>query len=350
MSKKVGNKIKFNVHDVFMEGQNTAANRTMFVSSPLFPVFASLYNRSEGQIKVGLLSVVKTVDGYEFVKDVPIVTQLGLPIAVLENQNSDYNDLSFSVLHNPLGDYNFRSARVRTTNPKYLQNRLSRNSTHDAANAFDARLHRTKNLMNETVKNMIDRSIDKKFGSSLSGAPSFDSRKMASDSLITFLARHFMGETHTTEMSPVQRHEFTNMFSKFTEAREKFKNALKDTADMVSTEKWLYLTNVNGGVILGAIRPEPMSVALDKYMSDGELPSETQFAYMQESVPLKWYPSYDHIPEEHRVELEFSMVMLKAHTNSAEMLPSNQGEHFYYELGTYATCRSEGASVYVLTR
>ena len=159
-----------------------------------------------------------------------------------------------------------------------------------------------------------------------------------------------MGEVQPSEMSPSQRYDFTNMFNKYVESREKFKNALKETADMISTEKWMYITNINGGVILGAIRPEPMSVALERYMSEGELPGEGAFNYVQEAVPFKWYPSFDHIPDEQRMELEFSMVMLKAHTNSAEMLPSGHGEHFYYELGTYCSCRNDGVSVYVLTK
>lgn len=347
MSKKT----KFNVQDIFLEGQNTVANRNMFVASPLFSVFASLYNRSEGQVKVGLIKTMKSVQtGAEFICEVSVVTHMGFPIASLENQDKDYNSLSFSVHHSVLGDYNFNSARLRTTNPKYLQNRLSRNSTHDAAQSFDSRLSRAKTIINEVVRRMVDHSIDKKFGSNLSGAPMFDSRGISPPALITFLARHFMGEVQSTQMTQSQRHEFTNMFNKYAEAREKFRVALKDTAEMVSTEKWIYITNLNGGVLLGAIRPEPMSVALERYMSEGELPGEGAFNYVQETVPFKWYPSFDHIPDEHRQQLEFSMVMLKAHTNSAEMLPSGHGEYFYYELGTYCSCRVDGASVYVLTR
>ena len=45
---QVGKRVKFNVQDIFLDGQNDPADRTFFVSSPLFSAFASLYNRSGG--------------------------------------------------------------------------------------------------------------------------------------------------------------------------------------------------------------------------------------------------------------------------------------------------------------
>jgi hypothetical protein len=347
----VSKKTKFNVQDIFLEGQNTVANRNMFVASPLFSVFASLYNRSEGQVKVGLIKTMKSVQtGAEFISEVPVVTHVGLAIGVIENNEADYSGLTFSIYHSALDHHDFRSARLRTSNPKYLQNRLSRNSTHDLAESFDARLHRTLNSFNDIIHGMVDNSIDKKFGGRLDGAPRFDPRGSATNTLMTFMARHFAGEIDHSQVPASVRSDFSTLFNRYAEAREKFKVALKDTAEMISTEKWVYLTNANNGVILGAIRPEPMSVALERYMSEGELPMSHQFAYVQASVPFKWYPSYDHIPDEYRQQLEFSMVMLKAHTNSDQMLPTSSGEYFYYELGAYCNCREHGVSLYVLTR
>lgn len=348
MSKKT----KFNVHDIFMEGQNTVANRNLFVSSPLFAVFASIYNRAEGRVKVGLIKTIKSVQtGEEFVAEVPIVTHVGLAIGMIENTEPDYKGLTFSIYHSALNDYDFRSARLRTSNPKYLQNRLSRNSTHELAESFDSRLHRTLNVFNEIINGMVDNSIDKKFGGRLGGAPKFGGRMSnISDALLTFMARHFAGEIDHSQVPVAVRSDFNGLFNKYAESRDKFKSALKETSDMVATEKWVYLTNANNGVILGAIRPEPMAVALERYMDEGELPPCHTFNYIQASVPFKWYPSFDHIPDEYRQELEFSMVMLKAHTASEQMLPTREGEHFYHELGAYCLCRDRGVSVYVLTK
>ena len=347
MSKK----IKFNIHGIFMEGQNTVADRNLFVASPLFPVFVSIYNRASGKVKVGLLKTKQAPDGKTFISEIPIVTPLGLRVASLENRSSEYNVLSFGVSVDVLSNHTTND--LRTSNPKYIQSRMSPSSEKDCATAFDNRLNDSADIFNQIIRSMIDTSIDSKFGRGLSSAPNFVSRSHIEPFLITFLARYFVGEVTQSEMNAKDLAQFNVLFKKYTEERDKFKSALVNTLDMVSTEKWVYITNVNGGVILGAIRPEPMCAALDKYMSKGVLPpsdySSNQFSYVQESVPFKWYPSFDHIPEEHRVGLTFSMVMLKAHTGSADMLPT-EGIHIHYELGAYCECRYGRSSVYVLTK
>ena len=342
MSKK----IKFNIHGIFMEGQNTVADRNLFVASPLFPVFVSIYNRASGKVKVGLLKTKQAPDGKTFISEIPIVTPLGLRVASLENRSSEYNVLSFGVSVDVLSNHNTNA--LRTSNPKYIQSRMSPSSENDCATTFDSRLNDSANIFDQLIRSMIDTSIDNKFGRGLSSAPSFISRSHIEPSLITFLARYFIGEVTQSEMNAKDLAQFNVLFKKYTEERDKFKSALANTLDMVSTEKWVYITNVNGGVILGAIRPEPMCAALDKYTSENVLPFTPSHSYVQESVPFKWYPSFDHIPEEYREGLTFSMVMLKAHTGSADMLPT-AGVHHYYELGAFCACDSP-IPVYVLTK
>lgn len=347
MSKK----IKFNIHGIFMEGQNTVADRNLFVASPLFPVFVSAYNRASGKVRVGLLKTRQSANGKDYISVVPIVTPLGLRVASLENTSSEYDSLSFSISTDMLSD--LTSLALRTSNPKYIQSRMSPSSEKDCATAFDGRLSDSENVFNRLIRDMIDSSIDNKYGKTTSSAPTFISRFTEPSltdtrSLVTFLARHFTGEVTQSEMSAKDRTQFDVMFKKYIDERNKFKSALADTLDMISTEKWVYITNVNGGVILGAIRPEPMCAALDKYVSENALPFVSSHSYVQESVPFKWYPSFDHIPEEHREGLTFSMVMLKAHTGSADMLPT-EGIHYYYELGAICECRGS-IPVYVLTK
>lgn len=347
----MGKRVKFNVHDIFMDGQNTVENRTLFVSSPLFGIFAALYNRAGGDIKVGLLESKTEIGGTKYISSVPIVSPLGIGICEINNYGfSHYNDIAFDIQHEPLNG-TYMGSRMRSTNPKYIQNRLSSTSVHDAAGAFDAALNRARKAINSTIWRMVDLSIDKKFGDSLTGAPTFNGRGLADGYMITFLARHFAGEVQQSEMNAAHRQEFDDMFAKYTNQRERFKSALKETHDMVSTEKWFYATRINGGVLLGAIRPEPMCAALDQYMNHNSLPPHTQFNYVQESMPFKWYPTYEHIPEDIRQQLEFSMVMLKAHTGASGMLPEQPGEKHYYELGCwYSGYSADRPYVYVLTK
>lgn len=342
---KVGKRVKFNVHDIFMESQNTVVDRTLFVSSPLFAPFAALYNRAEGKIKVGPLVTTVDPDGTRWVKSAPIVSALGLNVAEFVNYGSAYNNLVFNTYHNPFNS-NFTSNRMRTGNPKYFQSRLSRNSSHEVAGSFDSSLRRTNTVFNSTIWQMISSSISKKFGDS--DMPVFDRRNAADDHMITFLAKYFAGEVQQSEMSNRHRTEFDNMFARYKEKCVKFKNALKETYDMVSTEKFFYVPDMNGGVLLGAIRPEPMCAALDTFTATNRLPMCHEFNYIQETLPFKWYPSHEHIPEDIRQQLDFSVVMLKAHTGSANSLPKNHGEQHYYELGCWQS--GDTASVYVLTK
>lgn len=342
----MGKRVKFNVQDIFLDGQNDPADRAFFVSSPLFSAFASLYNRSEGKVKVGKLGVTSAADG-KYVSTVPVVNDLGLLIGTIFNQGRmSYNTVGFEVMHDPF-EPDFTSARIRTGNPKYLQHRLSPTSSHEVAESFDTALHNSKNALNSLIYRMMYRSVENK--GEASSAPVFDKRNSADDNMITFLAAYFAGDVSREEMSSNHRTEFENMYRKYMDAKDKFKSALKDTYDMVSTEKWVYLNKINGGVLLGAIRPEPMCAALDQLTKHGHLPGTHEFSYVQEIVPFKWYPSYEHIPEDLRQQLDFSMVMLKAHNNGA--MPQD-GENFFYELGCWHRKRGyeNTPSIYVLTK
>lgn len=343
----MGKRVKFNVQDIFLDGQNDPADRAFFISSPLFSAFASLYNRSGGKVKVGKLGITSAADG-KYVSTVPVINDLGMPIGNIFNQGRmSYNTVGFEVMHDPF-EPEFTSTRIRTGNPKYLQQKLSPSSSHDVADSFDTALHNSKNALNRLIHRMIDRSVENK--GEASSTPVFDRRNSADDNMITFLAAYFAGDVSREEMPYNHRIEFEDMYRRYLAAKDKFKTALKDTYDMVSTEKWVYFDNINGGVLLGAIRPEPMCAALDQLTKHGHLPYGSEFSYVQEIVPFKWYPSYGHIPEDLRQQLDFSMVMLKAHNNGA--LPSENGESFFYELGCWYRKRGyeSTSSIYVLTK
>lgn len=343
----MGKRVKFNVQDIFLDGQNDPADRTFFVSSPLFSAFASLYNRSEGKVRVGKLSVTSAADG-RYVSVVPVVNDLGMLIGNIFNQGRmAYNAVGFEVIGDPF-EPDFTTARIRTGNPKYLQQRLSTTSKHEVAESFDRAVGNVKNAINSLVWRMMYRSVENK--SDTNGAPVFDKRNSADDNMITFLAAYFAGDVSREEMPSNYRTEFEDMYRRYLAAKDRFKTALKDTYDMVSTEKWVYVNKTNGGLLLGAIRPEPMCAALDQLTKHGNLPGCHEFNYVQQTVPFKWYPSYEHIPEDLRKQLDFSMVMLKAHNN--DVMPSGHGENFFYELGCWYRNRgyNDAPSLYVLTK
>lgn len=341
----MGKRIKFNVHDIFMDSQNTVSDRNIFVSSPLFGVFAAAYNRSEGKVKVGQLQMKTASNNVRYVGSVPIVSRLGMSIGSIDNYSDDsYGSVGFEAHASPFDDH-FVSKRVRSGNVKYIQSKLSRGSTHDIANSFDTALDRSEKAIGVNLRHMILNSIGDKAESS--EVPVFDRRNGADDHLITFLARYFTGEVERAELKPSLQQEFDSLFKKYTEKRDKFKAALKSAYDMVSTEKWFYVTNINGGVLLGGISSLPMCAALDAFVRENELPWPSEFNYVQETVPFRWYPSHERIPDELRQQLDFSIAMLKAHRNTAEALPRS-GRGFFHDLGCWYD--TQGVSLYVLTK
>jgi hypothetical protein len=91
-------------------------------------------------------------------------------------------------------------------------------------------------------------------------------------------------------------------------------------------------------VVLGAISPEPVRAALDKYVTEGRLPytrahSQTPYQYIKPEVEFKWYKSYDCIPEPLKGELEYSIAMLKAHRATDGDLFTECGNYFWPEMG-----------------
>jgi len=341
----VGKRIKFNVHDIFMDSQNTVSDRNIFVSSPLFGVFAAAYNRSEGKVKVGQLRMKTESNNVRYVGSVPVVSRLGMSVGSIDNYSGDsYSSVAFATHANPFDGYAV-SKRVRSGNVKYIQSKLSRGSTHDIANSFDAALDRSEKAIGVNLRQMILNSIEVESGDD--GAPVFDIRNGGDDHLITFLARYFAGEVERAELKPSFQQEFDKLFKKYTDQRNKFKAALKSAYDMVSTEKWFYVTNINGGVLLGGISSLPMCAALDAFVRDNELPWVSELNYVKETVPFKWYLSHEHIPDELRQQLDFSIAMLKAHRNTAEALPKG-GRGFFHDLGCWYDTQS--ASLYVLTK
>jgi len=350
----VGKRIKFNVHDIFMDSQNTVSDRNLFVTSPLFGIFAALYNRSGGKVKVGKIDT-KTFypsSGHVlFVERVYVVNKWGMQVCNIYNTSVDYDCIMFNTYHQPINHENFISVALQTTNPKYLQSKLSPSSSHDAANRFDSALHRADHFFNDYVRDTIHKTVDERFGAH-SERSGFKVRGNLPDSAVLFLAKHFMGEVSSAEMRPKDRSVFDLVYKKYCETLEKFKVALKDTYDMVSTEKWLYVTDVNGGVVLGAIRPEPMCAALDTLTEgDTTIPDSVAFNYIQETLPIKWYLNYESIPEDIRQQLEFSMVMLRTHAGSRSEIFNDFGDYVFPELGSRYYSPGGGVSkFYFLTK
>ena len=334
--------IKFNISDIFLDGQTIQEDRLSLIRSPLFGILANLYNRSEKSIRVG---VVTRAEATNDIHSVEIVTPEGLKVGRLSTRYGCRFD--FGVYPDPLSGGGNPNALISSSNPKYLQTKLGPNSDHEAARAFDIKLASAKVFVSELLRGMLDGFIDKTAGASFTSSPKVFGDSYISNrdevELCNYLALHFAGEVTPTEMPSHLRHAFDKMYKGFTDKKNKFADALSRSCEMFSGEKWIYFSNMNGGVILGAIRTDAMQVAIDKYGSGQHLPFTSEFNYAQWDMPLKWYPSHGHIPADIRQQVDLSLVMLKAHRNSDEMFPTDG--RFWEEMG----CAMANGDSYPLT-
>lgn len=324
--------IKFNINDIFLDGQTSQEARLHLINSPLFGILANLYNRSEKAIRVGMVTRSEaTNDLYS----VEIVSPEGLSVARLTARyGSMYN---FGVYTHPLSAGTNPNTLISSSNPKYLQTKLGPKSEHEATEIFDTRLVSTKVYVSDLLRTSLDKFIDHTIGISVTSSPKvFSDRYISNGSeleLCNYLALYYAGDVTQLEMPQNVRNMFDDMYKKYVDKKNKFADALKRSREMFSGEKWVYFHNMNGGVVLGAIRTDAMQVAIDKYSSGQYLPFASEFNYAQWDTPLKWYPSHNHIPADIRQQVDLSFLMLKAHRNSEEMFPSNG--RFWEEMGCF---------------
>lgn len=335
----------FNINDLFLQGQNDTAARNLLIRSPLVGVIANAYNRSGGKIRVGVIETA--LDAH--VKKVTLVTTKGVPVAEVVS-NLLYNDINFYTSSgNSIARHKSGWQRLRTGHPKYLQNKLSVKSNHEAADALDGAVKDGEAWFGNELRDIVDRLVDQAMGEGVVCAPAFGPQGLGS-SLLTEMARYFAGEISMHEVSASNRSHFQLLFDAYSNKREKFSNALTKAVEFLTGEKWIFINNINNGVIVGAISDIGLLAAIDKYKSGDSLPiqHEGTFNYAVETTPLQWYPSFECVPDEIRNGIEFSLAMLKAHRNSDTMLPTNS--HIWQEMGCAATTNLSGASFYVLAK
>jgi len=342
--------IKFNISDIFLDGQTSKEDRLSLIKSPLFSILANLYNRSERSIRVGMITRAEASND---IYGVEIVTPEGLSVARLTARcGSLYN---FGVYASPLSAGTNPNPLISSCNPKYLQTKLGPKSDHEAAQVFDSKLAFTKVYVSELLRTLLDRFVDTTVGTALTSMPQvFGGTYIASGDevkLCNYLALYFAGEVTAAEMPSHLRNLFDSTYKKYVDEKNKFADALVRSREMFSGEKWVYFRNINGGVVLGAIRTDAMQVAIDKYESGQGLPFTTEFNYAQWEMPLKWYPTHEHIPADIRQQVDLSLVMLKAHRNSEEMFPSDG--KFWEEMGCATLANDSGplaSRFYVLSK
>lgn len=333
----MGKRIKFNVRDLLFPEQhepNVDSMVKLLLASPLLPAVAQIYNESNKAIRVG-----KTVmHSNGTIRTINMVNPLGLLVGGLNSTGTIGSGGEVSC-YSPWVPHSYIADRrgLSTANPRYLVNKVKMSSDHPAGVNLHHSIREANKFIGGQLRSILDQMIDTDYGSSLTSAPTFKATAL-NETTGTYMARVVAGEISYAEFPANVRQDFERVFSSFKERRQKFKDSITNARQFLDGEKWLYLPDINNGVLLGAIRPEPMLAALETYSNGGHLPFESdEYTYVQESVPFKWYKSFDHIPEELRAGLEYSLVMLKMHRASEDMLPKHEDAKFWREMGCYSS-------------
>ena len=331
-------KAVFNTKDLFLEGQNNADVQTKFIRSPLFPIAVNAYNRAKTKnldLRVGFIETGNYTGG-EVIRKVNLVTPLGVPVALITSSDGTYTSIGFctysSHTENPESAYR----QLSSSNPKYVQSKLSAKSEHDAAQAFDNALVSAHNFFDQTLRGIVDGLVDHVSGDRHVMRPLVSSGRLQ-DEAATFLLKVFAGDCTFAEMPLDMRASLDTQVKDYKLRCLKFDQAIDDALRFMDGDKWMYMPGMNKGVVVTCVSPDNMVNALNQYRAKGSLPYAPDVVYAKTSIAPKWYPSFDSLPDDIREGLQFSMMMLKTHRNSNDLLPKEcHGGKFFVEMGCYS--------------
>lgn len=221
-----------------------------------------------------------------------------------------------------------------TNSQRYAVQKMGR-GPHDVRGRIMHTLASINESLGDTVRPIIDKAVDRTYGESLSSRPT----TTIPTSLTNTLLRFFMDEVGKNDVPLKDIEMIKDIHRRHLTKNEKFDKALGVARSLFEGEKIIFFPSVRRGVIVGKTNMLPALAAIDQYDKGESLPYASGFAYMPDvnfSVPLRWYKSLQHVPDDLRKELEIQLVMLKAHTNGDSLIPSFQKmyeERFWVDLG-----------------
>lgn len=340
MAKK--NAIKVDINDMFLPNtmMDNEDRRKELMGSPLWPIVVAIYGVTDRKVRVSDF-------GISDIHKVCMSTEHGFPVAhaaydprPCEERSDDefaFKVLASSSLFNSDRYSTHNSAALYTESQRYAVQKISK-GPHDVRSAILNSVVHVQAILGDRVRPIIDHAVDRSYGSSLSGRPTFSIPTNLTHSLLNV----FMNNMDKSDVPLKDLSDIQSFYETYKSKQEKFDSALNVARSLFQGEKIIFFPNVRGGVVIGKTNMLPALAAIDQYGKGEWLPQTGTFAYMPEvgfSVPLRWYQSIQHIPEDLRKELEIQLVMLKAHINSDDLIPNVRQmseQRFWPEIG--ASC------------
>lgn len=313
-------RLKFDPDNFFLVGQHDTIERVNFMRDSIFPLAVAAYNAAEGQIRIGHIEYHDN----DTVRRVHLVSPTGLSVAYIDYQA----DGTIQMLHNrsPLANSASAVRSLYTNSSRYLMNKLSKNSTHDAKESLHGSAQRAKadKAYSAIVHDIVESVINKVNGDRLE-RPRVEFGW--NDEMSHMLALYFAGEITKNDIPLDKLTDFESRYGRYVIKRDKFTSTMQGTLDFFTGDKWVLISGINNGLILGAISSQPVINAIHTMIKTGSLPSYYDGQdFAQQVVPFTWYRSFEDIPDGIRSEVELSLLMLKSHTGCPELIPTVSGE------------------------
>jgi hypothetical protein len=309
-------KSSFNLDDMFLLAQSTPQERRTFISSNFFPIAAAIYNSTDKRVVVGDVKSLTSVK---------MVTPSGFTVCKLTRADGEF---MFTTSMSPDEDL-FYTTFLRSKNPNYLRSKLAKGSNHAAFAGLLEAVNLAENLFSQRLRGMVDSGVDKMFGRGLMQRPCFETDNV----IASFLADVVMGKTTMLQMPAHLRQDFDTSYSAYEASSVKFDKTIDEFKKLFESGMWALSIRPHGEVVLSAISTEGVNTALDAYKSGSKLPSYTDHNYATYTLNPTWYPSYEAIPEEYRRELDYRLMLLKAHRNSESLIPDSR-DAWWFDLSS----------------
>lgn len=339
---------------MFYQGMNTVQQQKALQGSPLWSAVIAVLNEGKDKLQIG---PIKVEDNSNRVSDVTIVTNEGLRISALSVTYNRQDGEIVPVYHfgehsSPDSDGN-GWGRIKSTRVKYIAGKIRKENT-EVNDSIKSAMKSADNFINNKLQTVLQDMIstyakqENRFGS-----PSKQTISLDSD-ISTLLLRLVKNDISLGQLTLEQRALIDQKHAELLQKILAYDHAYDECEWFFCNDKWCVITEINGGIVVGAISKHPMVAAIEKMRKSGEgvAPDSDEFAYALKTVPFAWYKSLNDLPEEIKSSVEMELTMLKTHRNVDELIPKDTVERghrvaFWGEMG--ACCLSTwGNSKFIL--
>lgn len=303
------------MQDFFFEGMTTDAERAQIMNSDSWPLIVAVINATEGRARVGF------TDMRFGQRTVYLVNEVGFHVATIGR------DIAMKYYVDIANDGHdlYRGRRIaKSKRPKYIGSKLRKPKDDLIPSAeyqlLQNGLKNSDNTVNSLLRSILVDTLHTMYRSHESPYASLNS------DAATILLRLYKGDLKLSDIPSTYLNTFDASFIKYMERRNNFEKSFKSARDLFSADKWVLfyeygIGDLSKSVIVGAVSHHPTQVAIDRYVDSGSVPLENLFSYSDIIHPFKWYPSFEHIPDEIRKNIEIQLMMYKVNSNSDQLFP-----------------------------